>query len=69
MRADSAKVTPPEPLIQTSRGTEMPGYALASNMRPDDLGDGRMRVVTTSILHTGEVRDTTPSSGVEHVLL
>jgi uncharacterized protein YndB with AHSA1/START domain len=62
------EVTPPERLVQTFEWDGMPGYVAVTTVTLEDLGDGRTRVVTTSLFHTTEERDGMLSSGMEQGL-
>jgi uncharacterized protein YndB with AHSA1/START domain len=43
----------------------MPGHVAVNSMTLEDLGDGRTKVVTTSLFHTTEERDGMLRSGME----
>jgi uncharacterized protein YndB with AHSA1/START domain len=43
----------------------MPGYVAVDTAVFEDLGDGRMKLVTTSLFHTTEERDGMLESGME----
>ncbi|MDC3960613.1 SRPBCC family protein [Polyangium jinanense] len=58
------EVSPPERLVQTFEWDGMPGYVVIETMTLEDLGDGRTRLVTTSLFHTTEERDGMLSSGM-----
>ena len=62
------EVTPPERVVQTFEWDGMPGYVAINTATLEDLGDGRTRVVTTSLFHTTEERDGMLKSGMEHGL-
>jgi uncharacterized protein YndB with AHSA1/START domain len=62
------EVTPPERLVQTFEWDGMPGYVVINATTFEDLGDGRTRVVTTSLFHTTEERDGMLSMGMEQGL-
>jgi len=62
------EVTPSERLAQTFEWDGMPGYVSVDTSVFEDLGDGRTRVVTTSIFHTPEERDGMIESGMERGL-
>lgn len=51
------EVTPPERLARTFEWDGMPGYVAIETAVFEDLGDGRTRIVTTSLFHTTEERD------------
>ena len=59
------EVTPQERLVQTFEWDGMPGYVAINTATFEDLGDGRTRIVTTSLFHTPEERDGMLSSGME----
>jgi len=59
------EVTPPERLVQTFEWDGMPGYVAIDTAVLEDLGDGRTKVVTTSLFHTREERDGMLESGME----
>jgi uncharacterized protein YndB with AHSA1/START domain len=59
------EVTPPERLVQTFEWDGLPGYVAVDTAVFEDLGDGRTKVVTTSIFHTTEERDGMLASGME----
>jgi uncharacterized protein YndB with AHSA1/START domain len=42
----------------------MPGYVAVDTAEFEDLGDGRTKVVTTSLFHTTEERDGMLASGM-----
>ena len=62
------EVTPPEKLVQTFEWDGMPAYVIINSTTFEDLGDGRTRIVTTSLFHTSEERDGMLSSGMEQGL-
>jgi uncharacterized protein YndB with AHSA1/START domain len=62
------EVTPPERIAQTFEWDGMPGYVAVTTVTFEDLGDGRTKVVETSLFHTTEERDGMLSSGMEHGL-
>jgi uncharacterized protein YndB with AHSA1/START domain len=59
------EVTPPERIVQTFEWDGMPGHVSVDSMTLTDLGDGRTRLVVTSIYHTTEERDGMLNSGME----
>lgn len=59
------EVTPPERIVQTFEWDGMPGYVAVNTAVFEDLGDGRTRVVSTSLFHTKEERDGMLQSGME----
>ncbi|MGH2720811.1 MAG: SRPBCC family protein [Actinomycetota bacterium] len=62
------EVSPPERIVQTFEWDGMPGYVAVDTATFEDLGDGRTRVVSTSLFHTTEERDGMLSSGMEQGL-
>jgi uncharacterized protein YndB with AHSA1/START domain len=62
------EVTPEERVVQTFEWDGMPGHVVVETVTLEDLGDGRTRVVTTSLFHTTEERDGMLSSGMEEGL-
>ncbi|HEV3125256.1 MAG TPA: SRPBCC family protein [Candidatus Dormibacteraeota bacterium] len=62
------EVTPPERIVQTFEWDGMPGYVAVTTATFEDLGDGRTKVISTSLFHTVEERDGMLSSGMEHGL-
>jgi uncharacterized protein YndB with AHSA1/START domain len=62
------EVTPSERLAQTFEWDGMPGYVSVDTSVFEDLGDGRTKIVTTSIFHTPEERDGMIESGMERGL-
>lgn len=59
------EVTPPERIVQTFEWDGMPGHVIIEDVRLEDLGDGRTRVVNISLFHTTEERDGMLQSGME----
>jgi uncharacterized protein YndB with AHSA1/START domain len=59
------EVTPPERVVETFEWDGMPGHVVINTMTLEDLGDGRTRLVTTSLFHTAEERDGMLHSGME----
>ncbi len=59
------EVTPPSRIVQTFEYDGMPGYVAVTTATFEDLGDGRTKVVTTSLFHTAEERDGMLNSGME----
>ena len=59
------EVTPPERVVQTFEWDGMPGHVILEDMRLEDLGDGRTRLVTLSLFFTNEERDGMLHSGME----
>ncbi len=62
------EVAPHERIVQTFEWDGLPGYVAVNATTFEDLGDGRTRVVTTSLFHTREERDGMLSSGMEQGL-
>jgi uncharacterized protein YndB with AHSA1/START domain len=62
------EVVPQERIVQTFEWDGMPGHVAVETATFTDLGDGRTKVTTTSLFHTGEERDGMLSSGMEHGL-
>lgn len=59
------EITPPSRIEQTFEFDEMPGHVAVETMTLEDLGDGRTKLVTTSLFHTVEDRDGMLQSGME----
>jgi len=59
------EVTPPERIVQTFEWDGMPGYVIIETTNFHDLGDGRTKIVATSLFHTTEERDGMLNSGME----
>jgi uncharacterized protein YndB with AHSA1/START domain len=59
------EVTPPERLVQTFEWDGMPGYVIINSTTFEDLGDGRTRIVATSLFSATEERDGMLNSGME----
>ena len=62
------EVAAPGRLVQTFEWDAMPGHAVIETAVFEDLGDGRTRVVNTSLFHTTEERDGMLHSGMERGL-
>ncbi len=62
------EVTPPERIVQTFEWDGMPGYVAVDTVTLEDLGDGRTKVVDTSLFHTTEERDGMLNSGMDEGL-
>lgn len=60
-----SEVTPPERIVQTFEWDGMPGHVALDTMTLEDLGDGRTRLVSTSLFHTNQDRDGMIQSGME----
>ena len=62
------EVTPPDRLVYTFEWDGMPGHVAVDTTIFEDLGDGRTKIVSTSIFHTTEERDGMLYSGMEQGL-
>ena len=62
------EVTPPERIVQTFEWDGMPAYVVIETIELEDLGDGRTKVINTSLFHTTEERDGMLMSGMEQGL-
>lgn len=62
------EVTRPERIVQTFEWDGMPGYVSIGTATFEDLGDGRTKVVSTSLFHATEERDGMLKSGMEQGL-
>jgi len=59
------EVTPEERVVQTFEWDGMPGHTVLETLTLEDLGDGRTRLMTTSLFFTAEERDGMLQSGME----
>ena len=59
------EITPIERLSMTFEWDGMPGYPVINTMDLEDLGDGRTRIIATSLFFTGAERDGMIKSGME----
>jgi uncharacterized protein YndB with AHSA1/START domain len=59
------EVTRPERIAMTFEWDGMPGHVAINTMTLHDLGDGRTKLVSTSLFHTTEERDGMMKSGME----
>ena len=59
------EVTPPSRMAMTFEWDGMPGYVAIDSVTLEDLGDGRTKVVSTSLFHTAEELDGMVKSGME----
>lgn len=59
------EITPPERVVQTFEWDGMPGHVLVETITLEDLGDGRTKILTTSLFHTTEERDGMLHAGME----
>jgi uncharacterized protein YndB with AHSA1/START domain len=64
-RGTIREVSPPERVVQTFEWEGMPGHVSVDTAEFEDLGDGRTKVVSTSLFHTTEERDGMLGSGME----
>jgi uncharacterized protein YndB with AHSA1/START domain len=62
------EVTPQERLVHTFEWDGMPGHVVLETVQFEDLGDGRTRVVNTSLFYTTEERDGMLQAGMEQGL-
>jgi uncharacterized protein YndB with AHSA1/START domain len=62
------EVSPPERLVWTFEWDGMPGHVAVDTVVLEDLGDGRTRLVSTSLFFTTEERDGALGSGMEEGL-
>ena len=59
------EIVPPSRVVETFEWDGMPGYVAVQDATLEDLGEGRTRVVTTSLFHTTFERDGVLKSGME----
>ena len=59
------EVTPQERIVRTFEWDGMPGYPIVETAEFEDLGDGRTKVVSTSLFYKTEERDGMMQSGME----
>lgn len=59
------EVTPKERIVRTFEWDGMPGYVIIESATFEDIGNGRTKLVTTSLFHTTEERDGMLDSGME----
>ena len=59
------EVTPQERIVRTFEWDGMPGHTMLDTATFEDLGDGRTKVVATSLFFTTEERDGMLHSGME----
>ena len=62
------EVAPPERIVMTFEWDGMPGHTVLETVELEDLGDGRTRVVNTSLFFTTEERDGMLAAGMEQGL-
>ena len=58
------EITPIDRLVWTFEWDGMPGHVAIDSVDFEDLGDGRTRIVNTSLFHTTEERDGMLSAGM-----
>jgi uncharacterized protein YndB with AHSA1/START domain len=59
------EVSPPDRLVQTFEWEGLPGHVSVDSAVFEDLGDGRTKVVSTTVFHAAEERDGMIESGME----
>ena len=59
------EVTPPERLVMTFEWDGMPGYPVIESHEFEDVGDGRTRLILTSLFSNEAERDGMLASGME----
>jgi uncharacterized protein YndB with AHSA1/START domain len=59
------EVAPPDRLVWTFEWDGMPGYVAVDTTTFEDLGDGRTKVLTTSLFHTTQERDGMLEAGMQ----
>lgn len=59
------EVTPQERIVRTFEWDGMPGYVIIESATFEDLGDGRTKLVTTSLFYATNERDGFLNSGME----
>jgi uncharacterized protein YndB with AHSA1/START domain len=64
-RGTIREIVPPERIVQTFEWEGMPGHVSVDTAVFEDLGDGRTKLISTSIFHTTEERDGMVKSGME----
>src|SRR5690606_22486014 len=62
------EVTPPERIVRTFEWDGMPGHTILETAVFEDLGDGRTKIISTSLFFTKEEREGMLNSGMEHGL-
>jgi uncharacterized protein YndB with AHSA1/START domain len=58
------EVVPPERVVRTFEWDGMPGYVIIEHATLEDLGDGRTRLVSTSLFYSTDERDGMLNSGM-----
>ena len=64
-RGTFREIVPPERVVQTFEWEGMPGHVAVDTATLEDLGDGRTRLVISTVFHTTEERDGMLGSGME----
>jgi uncharacterized protein YndB with AHSA1/START domain len=59
------EVTPEERIVRTFEWDGMPGHVIIEAVSFEDLGDGRTKILITSLFHTSDERDGFAASGME----
>lgn len=59
------EITPKQRVVQSFEWDGMPAHVCIETAEYEDLGDGRTKLVTTSLFHTPEERDGMLQSGME----
>lgn len=59
------EVTPKDRIVQTFEWDGMPGHTILNTLEFTDLGNGRTRLVTTSLFFTTDERDGMLNAGME----
>jgi uncharacterized protein YndB with AHSA1/START domain len=59
------EISPYDRVVQTFEWDGMPGHVVIETMTLEDLGDGRTKLVNTSLFHTAAERDGMMQSGME----
>lgn len=62
------EITPKDRIVMTFEWDGMPAYVILETVEFQDAGDGRTRIVTTSLFHTNEERDGMMAAGMEQGL-
>lgn len=62
------EITPKDRIVMTFEWDGMPAYVIVETVEFQDVGDGRTRIVTTSLFHTNEERDGMMAAGMEQGL-
>jgi uncharacterized protein YndB with AHSA1/START domain len=62
------EIAPKDRIVMTFEWDGMPAYVIIETVEFQDAGDGRTRIVTTSLFHTNEERDGMMAAGMEQGL-